>query len=56
MGPVAWLVAHGGVPGAILEATLAIGVAALLLAVWLRERRSDEAREEKERRKHDRRG
>ena len=55
MGPLAWLVAHGGLPGAIAEATLAIGVAALLVAVWLRERGSDESREEKERRERDRR-
>ena len=55
MGSLAWLVAHGGTAGAIVEATLAIGVAALLVAVWLRERGSDESREEKERRERDRR-
>jgi hypothetical protein len=55
MGPLAWLVAHGGIPGAIVEASLAVGVAALFVAVWLRERGSDETREEKERRERDRR-
>jgi hypothetical protein len=34
------LVAHGGVAGAIVEALLAISVAAIFLAVWLRERRT----------------
>jgi len=34
------LVAHGGVAGAIIEALLAISVAAVFLAVWLRERRA----------------
>ena len=32
--------AHGGVAGAIVEALLAISLAALFLAVWLRERRT----------------
>jgi hypothetical protein len=39
-GLVAGLVAHGGVAGAIVEALLTLGVAALFLAVWLRERRA----------------
>jgi 2-keto-3-deoxy-6-phosphogluconate aldolase len=33
-------VAHGGVAGAIVETLLAVGVAALFFAVWLRERRA----------------
>ena len=33
------LVAHGGVGGAIVESLLALTIAALFLAVWLRERR-----------------
>jgi hypothetical protein len=33
------LIAHGGVGGAIVEAVLVVGVAAIFLAVWLRERR-----------------
>ena len=33
------LVAHGGLAGAIAEAFVALAVAAILLAVWLRERR-----------------
>jgi hypothetical protein len=34
------LLAHGGVGGAIVETLVILGVAALFLAVWLRERRS----------------
>jgi hypothetical protein len=33
------LVAHGGVGGAIVEALLVVGIAALFFAIWLRERR-----------------
>ncbi|MBA2384841.1 MAG: hypothetical protein H0V68_09310 [Actinobacteria bacterium] len=40
MAPVAGLAAHGGVGSAIVETLLVLGVAALFLAVWLRERRS----------------
>ena len=39
------LLAHGGVGGAIVEALLALSIAGLFLAVWLRERhvrRSDD--------------
>jgi hypothetical protein len=35
LGPIA----HGGVAGAIAESFLAIGVGAVLIAVWIRERR-----------------
>ena len=38
MGP--GLLAHGGVGGAVVEAMLVIGVAAVFIAIWLRERRS----------------
>jgi hypothetical protein len=31
-------VAHGGIPGAIAEGTIAVAVVALFVAVWLRER------------------
>jgi hypothetical protein len=34
------LVAHGGVAGAVIEFVLVAGVAAVFLAVWLRERRA----------------
>jgi hypothetical protein len=34
-------VAHGGVGGAIVEALLVVGVAAVFFAVWLRERRAN---------------
>jgi hypothetical protein len=41
---LAGLLAHGGVGGAIVEALLAISVAALFLAVYLRERRAGRSR------------
>ena len=37
----AWLVAHGGLAGAIVEASLALALVGVLVAVWLRERRAD---------------
>ena len=37
------LVAHGGVGGAIVEALLVLAVAAVFVAVWLRERRAGRA-------------
>jgi hypothetical protein len=40
VAPVPGLVAHGGVGGAIVEALLAVSVAAIFLAIYLRERRS----------------
>ena len=42
MAPFAGLVAHGGIAGAIAEAFVAVAVAAVLGAVWLRERRRGE--------------
>jgi hypothetical protein len=36
-------VAHGGVAGAIIEALLAVSVAAVFAAVWFRERRATRA-------------
>jgi hypothetical protein len=39
MAPLAGLVAHGGVGGAIVELLLALTVMAIFVAVWLRERR-----------------
>jgi hypothetical protein len=38
------IVAHGGVGGAIVEALLALSVAAIFLTVWLRERRAGRSR------------
>ena len=35
------ILAHGGVGGAIVEALIVISIAAVFLAVWLRERRAD---------------
>ena len=32
--------AHGGIPGAIAEGTIAVAVVAVFVAVWLRERGS----------------
>ena len=40
MAALAGLVAHGGVGGAIVEALLVAGIAAVFFAVWLRERRA----------------
>ena len=39
MGALAWLVAHGGVAGAIVEALVVLAVVGVLAAVWLRERK-----------------
>jgi hypothetical protein len=36
--------AHGGVPGAIAEGLVAVAVAGVLGAVWLRERRASRVR------------
>jgi hypothetical protein len=33
-------VAHGGVAGAVIEFALVLGVVAVFVAVWLRERRA----------------
>lgn len=33
------MIAHGGVGGAIVESLIALSIAAVFLAVWLRERR-----------------
>ena len=42
------LVAHGGVAGAVIEFVLVAGVAAVFLAVWLRERRAGRDEQEEE--------
>ena len=39
MAPLARLVAHGGVGGAIVESLLVVTILAVFFAVWLRERR-----------------
>lgn len=41
MAADAWLVAHGGLAGAIVEASLALALVGVLVAVWLRERQAD---------------
>jgi len=49
MAPLAGLaplVAHGGVGGAIVEALLALSIAGVFLAVYLRERRANRSRDE----------
>ena len=46
MAALAGLVAHGGVGGAIVEALLVAGIAAVFVAVWLRERRASRAHDE----------
>jgi hypothetical protein len=40
------LLAHGGVGGAIVETLLALSVAGIFLAVYLRERRAGRSRED----------
>jgi hypothetical protein len=40
------IVAHGGVGGAIVETLLAVSIAGIFLAVYLRERRSGRSHEE----------
>jgi len=40
------VVAHGGVGGAIVEALLALSVAGVFLAVYLRERRAGRSRDD----------
>jgi hypothetical protein len=37
------LIAHGGTGGAIAEVLLAVSIAAIFFAVWLRERRTRRA-------------
>ena len=39
MAPYAWLTAHGGIPGAIVETSIALAVVGVLVWAWLRERR-----------------
>jgi hypothetical protein len=46
---LAGLVAHGGVGGAIVEGLLAVSIAAIFFAVWLRERRAGRSRDDDER-------
>jgi uncharacterized membrane protein YtjA (UPF0391 family) len=41
---LAGLVGHGGVAGAIAESGLAVVVASIFLAVWLRERKAGRGR------------
>jgi hypothetical protein len=43
------VIAHGGVAGAIAESFVALSVAAVLVAVWLRERRAGQERSSGER-------
>jgi len=39
-------VAHGGVGGAVVETLLVVGIAAVFVAVWLRERRASRVHDE----------
>ena len=39
MAALTGLIAHGGVVGALIEGLVALAVAGVLVAVWLRERR-----------------
>ena len=56
MAAFAWLVAHGGIPGAIAEGTIAVAVVALFVAVWLRERAGGDERDDVSRRERRKRG
>jgi hypothetical protein len=40
VAPLQGLVAHGGTGGAIVEVLIVVSIAAIFLAVWLRERRA----------------
>lgn len=40
MVPVAQLIAHGGLAGALVEVLIVVAIALVFLAVWLRERRA----------------
>ena len=56
MAADAWL-AHGGIPGAIVEASVAIAVVGVLVWAWHRERRrGDEPRVEEDGGERDGRG
>lgn len=52
MAPLAGIIspalAHGGLVGAIAEATIAIAVTAVFVAVWLRERSAHKSRKRAE--------
>lgn len=48
--------AHGGIPGAIAEGTIAVAVVALFVAVWLRERAGGDERDDVSRRERRKRG
>jgi hypothetical protein len=51
VAPVAGLapvVAHGGVGGAIVETLLAVSIAGIFLAVYLRERRGGRSRDDED--------
>lgn len=40
MAAHAWLIAHGGSAGAIVESLIVLAVVGVLVAVWLNERRA----------------
>jgi hypothetical protein len=44
VAPLEHLVAHGGTGGAIAEVLIVVSIAAIFLAVWLRERRVGRSR------------
>ena len=56
MASLAWLVAHGGIPGAIVESLVALAVLSVIVAVWLRERRGGDEAGVEQQRGHDDRG
>lgn len=47
------VLAHGGIPGAIAEATVAVAVIAIFGSIWLRERSARKSRDRGEFRERD---
>jgi hypothetical protein len=45
VAPLAALIGHGGLAGAIVEGLIVLAVVGVLLAVWLRERRAGDESE-----------
>jgi hypothetical protein len=45
VGPLAWLILHGGVAGAVAESLVVIAIVSVFVAVFVRERRTGRASE-----------
>jgi hypothetical protein len=44
VAPLAGLIAHGGLVGALVEGLVVVAVSSVLLAIWLRERKAGRER------------